>query len=370
MNPPADIVVIGAGPWGLATAWRAGRAGARVTLLDDGRTPAAHVAAGMLGALSEAVDDERDMFAPLRAAADMWPAFAADLATAAGRDAGLRPTGALGVAARPEQVPLLRRRRETLAAWGVACEWRTGSELRAVEPGLGPSAAGGLAFPDEHQVEPRAFMAALRAAVAALGIDIREAGADALLRSGAGAVCGVRDAHGHEHAAHRVVLAAGHSAGRLSRRVPVRPVKGQILRLREAHGAPVPIARTIRTPEVYLAPRDGEVVVGATTEERADRHATAVAVHELLDEALHTVPELAEMELAEIGTGLRPATADGRPAVGPDADGVIWAAGGHRNGLLLAPLASAAAAATALGEPMPEHMVPFSPGRFEEVTAR
>lgn len=370
MSAPADIVVIGAGPWGLATAWRAGRAGARVTLLDDGGVPAAHVAAGMLGALSEAVDDERDMFAPLRAAADMWPAFAADLAAAAGRDAGLRTTGALGVAARPEHVPLLRRRRDTLAAWGVACGWHTGSDLRAVEPGLGPATAGGLAFDDEHQVEPRAFISALRAAVAAAGVGVRETGAATLLRSGTGAVRGVRDTNGDEHPAHRVVLAAGYSAGNLSRRVPVRPVKGQILRLRQVGGAAVPIARTIRTPEVYLAPRDGEVVVGATTEERADRHATALAVHELLDAALHTVPELAEMELAEIGTGLRPATADGRPAVGPDADGVVWAAGGHRNGLLLAPLASTAAAAAALGEPIPEPMLPFSPDRFEEVTAR
>ena len=78
-------------------------------------------------------------------------------------------------------------------------------------------------------------------------------------------------------AARRVVLAAGWDAGALAGRVPVRPVKGQIMRLRPAAGAPLPIARTVRTPSVYLAPRDGEVVVGATSEERSDTTVTAEA---------------------------------------------------------------------------------------------
>src|SRR5690606_31332538 len=142
--------------------------------------------------------------------------------------------------------------------------------------------------------------------------------------------------------AERVVLAAGWGAARLSDRVPVRAVKGQILRLRAPAGRELPIRRTVRSPAVYLAPRDGELVVGATMEERADAVVTAGAVADLLEEARHAVPEVDELEFAEAAAGRRPTTPDGLPALGPDPeDGLVWAAGGHRHGVLLTPLAAA-----------------------------
>lgn len=353
----------GAGPWGLATAWRLLEAGARVVVLDDGEAPAAHVAAGMLGARSEAVEDERDMYWVLRAAGEAWPGFAARLEAAAGVDPGYRRTGAVLAAVRPEHLAQVRHRARTLADWGDPAAWIDGESLRDLDPGLGPATLGGLHLPEEHQAEPRALLRALRAAVRAGGGRIVEAPAAELIRKG-GAIAGVRDADGTEHRAGHVVVAAGHAGGRLAPAVPVRPVKGQILRLRAVPGAPVPIGHTIRTPGVYLAPRDGEVVVGATNEERGDRHATAIAVAELLEEALRAVPDLAELALAEVATGLRPAAADGRPVLGPAGPGVTFAGGGYRNGIALTPLASAAAADIALGREAPEWCVPHSPTRF------
>ncbi|MEQ9337522.1 MAG: FAD-dependent oxidoreductase, partial [Miltoncostaeaceae bacterium] len=183
---------------------------------------------------------------------------------------------------------------------------------------------------------------------------------------------GVRDADGEVHSARDVVIAAGHAAGKLASGAPVRPVKGQILRLRAAPGAAVPLARTVRTPDVYLAPRGDEVVVGATVEERADRHATAGAVADLLEDALRACPELRELELAEVGTGLRPATADGRPSVGRDADGLIHAVGGYRHGLLLAPLVAAAVVdlVARAGTVPAGPLAPFVPGRFAQEDGR
>jgi glycine oxidase len=360
-----DLLVIGAGPWGLATSWAAAREGARVELLDDGARPAAWVAAGMLGPWSEAADGEEDLHALMARAADAWPGFARALGAASGEDPGYRATGALLAAARPEHLAQVRRRLATLAAWGAERPWLTGSALRRLEPGLGPAVSGGADLPDEHQAEPRALLRALHAACRAAGVRVRAARATALVRRD-GRVRGAA-VEGGEVAAGRVVLAAGWAAGRLADGVPVRPVKGQILRLRAVGGAPLPLARTVRTPSVYLAPRDGEVVVGATMEERADVHVTAAATHELLDEALQAAPELGELELAEASAGRRPATLDGRPAIGEDpADGLVWAVGGYRHGVLLAPVAAEAACAVALGRDLPEWARGLEPARFAE----
>lgn len=353
MNDRVDVVIAGAGPWGLATAWLLARDGATVTVLDDGRPAAARVAAGMLGARSEAEEGERDLFDLLRAAAARWDGFAADLAADSGGDPGYRRSGAVAVASRPEHVGVLRRRARLLADWDAGAEWLTGSALRAIEPGLGPSVAGGFVLDDEHQVEPRALMGALRAAAGRAGATIHPAAARSVLRDARGRPTGLGDAVGREHLAGVVAIAAGATSAEVAQGPALRPVKGQVLRLRVPVGAPLPIARTVRSPSVYLAPRDGEVVVGATSEERGDLAVTATGVHGLLDEALRVVPELGELEFAEALAGLRPATRDGRPVVGSDADGLIWATGGHRNGILLTPLAASAAAAVARGESPP-----------------
>jgi glycine oxidase len=344
--------VVGAGPWGLATAWRAAAAGARVTLVGDGNPPAAHVAAGMLGPWSEAEEGEEDLHALMVDALRRWPAFAEDLAAASGRDPGFRRTGAVLAASRPEHVPVVRRRLEVLERWGAPAEWRPGSALRDAEPGLGPAVAGGALLPDEHQAEPRALLVALEAAAAAAGVRQLACRVDAIRR---GSPPVVELEGGGTVAGRRVVLAAGWAAGRLAPGVAVRGVSGQILRLRGRDGAPVPVRMMVRTPSVYLAPRDGELVVGATMEEGADARATAAGVAGLLVEALRAVPDIGELDLVESAAGVRPATPDGRPVIGaaPDDPGLIWAVGGFRHGVLLTPLAADAASALALGREVP-----------------
>lgn len=342
------MAVVGAGPWGLAIAWRAAQAGARVVIHDDGAPAAGWVAAGMLGPWSEAADGEADLGALMVDAAARWPHFARDLAEASGREPGYAPCGALVVASRPEHVAPVRRHRERLAALGTELELLTGSALRALEPGLSPRVSGGLHLPGEHQTDPRALIGALREATRAAGVTFRPR-AEALPDD-----------------AERVVLAAGWASGRLARRVSVRPVKGQVLRLRTPDGAPPPLTHVVRAPSVYVVPRgDGEVVVGGTVEERGDRTVTAGAVHELLDEAIRIVPELGELALSAAEAGLRPATPDGRPAIGVDPeDGVVWATGGFRHGILLTPVVADALAGVLAGRALPERLAPFAPDRF------
>jgi len=360
-----DLIVIGAGPWGLAAAWRAAARGARVTLLDDRRRPAAWVAAGMLGPWSEAADGEDDLHRLQVTAAGRWPAFAAELQRASGVDPGYLVGGTVMVAARPEDIGSVRHHMERLRRLGHDAPWTPGSALREQEPGLAPGVAGGIVLEDEAQVDPRRLLAALHAACRAAGVDVRADAAGSLRRDGGGRVNGVALASGGKLRGARVVLAAGHSASRLSGRVPLRPVLGQALRLRLPRDARPPARRVVRTPSAYVVPRPGgELVVGATVEERSDAAPTAGGAHELLDDALAALPDLRELELVEVAAGLRPATPDGAPAIGVDPDdGLLWAVGGYRHGILLAPVAAEAVAELAAGDPAPE-LAAFSPTRF------
>jgi glycine oxidase len=184
-------------------------------------------------------------------------------------------------------------------------------------------------------------------------------------------VTGLRLDDGGEVRAERVLLAAGAAAGRLSDEVPVRPVKGQVLRLRDPSGHPL-VQRTIRAADAYLVPRDdGTYVLGATMEERGfDRSPTAGGVYELLRDMSEVVPGVLELELGEVRAGLRPATPDNLPAIGPGtADGLVWAAGHFRNGILLTPLTAELAAAALAGEPLPDWAACADPRRFAGVLA-
>jgi glycine oxidase len=153
--------------------------------------------------------------------------------------------------------------------------------------------------------------------------------------------------------------------------VPVRPVKGQILRLRDPSG-PGLLARMLRYETGYIVPRgDGRYVLGATVEERGfDTALTAGALHDLLRDAAELVPGVLELELVEASAGLRPGTPDNAPLIGPGTvPGVVWATGHHRNGILLAPITGEAVAAIVTGEEPPVDLAAFAPGRFEEMAA-
>jgi glycine oxidase len=180
-------------------------------------------------------------------------------------------------------------------------------------------------------------------------------------------------------AEHVVVAAGAWSAGIAGvpdqARVPVRPVKGQTLRLRDPAG-PGLVERVIRSEEMYLVPRgDGRYVLGATVEERGfDTAVTAGAVHDLLREAAELVPGVLELEVEEALAGLRPGTPDNAPVIGPGAlPGLHWATGHYRHGILLAPVTGDAVVAGILGEPSLPEANPFAASRYapawEKVTA-
>jgi len=329
MSPKRDVVVVGAGVIGLASAWRIAQRGPSVAVLDRGEPGcgATHVSAGMLAPVTESEFEDEPLLEARLAASAAWPRFAAELAEAGGLDCGYRRNGCLAVALDADELADVRRHHDFRLELGLAAEWLLPSACRELEPALSTAAAGGSFTPDDGEVDPRALTAVLVAALERAGVEI--------LRT---EVTTLDDAFAHGRT---VVAATGAWADWLpdDARPPVRPVKGQIVRLRGPAGDPV-VERTIRTPEVYVVPRaSGEVVVGATVEERGfDTTVTAGAVHELLREAYRAVPELAELEFAEASAGLRPGTPDNAPVVGRSSvDGLVVAMGHYRNGILLAP---------------------------------
>jgi glycine oxidase len=346
-----DIAIVGGGIVGLACAWRARQQGLSVTLLerDSLGRGTSHVAAGMLAPVSEVefgAAGKRLLELGLRSA-EMWPGFAAELEKATGMEVGLLKTGTLVVARDEDEARELERQLAFRRSLGLRAERLRASEAREREPGLAPTVRLAVEAPDDHSVDPRLVLRALRRACDAAGVRIREHTAVEAVElddSGERAI-GLRLRGGERVGAGQVVIAAGPWSGQieglpLAARVRVRPVKGQILRLRDPAG-PGLLTRVVRFEGGYLVPRaDGRYALGATVEEQGfELTPTAGGVYELLRDASELVPGIGELRIEELSVGLRPGTPDNVPVIGHGAlAGLVWATGHHRNGILLAPL--------------------------------
>ncbi len=304
-----DVVVVGAGVIGLSVGWRAAQEGLNVAICDpEPARGASWAAAGMLAPTTEGRWGEGTLQALSQASAAAWPGYAAALEDDSGLPVGLRRDGTLSVALDADDYRALEESFAVQRELGCDVELLTGQECRRLEPSLNPRVVGGVLSAGDHQVDNRALLRALTQAVALRGVELLRSAVREVRRTAAERVAGVVLDDGTELAAGRVVVAAGWRSGQLGGLAygdvaPVRPVKGQILRLRSDPSVPV-IGRAIRAMaqgrSVYLVPRaNGEVVVGATMEERgADTTVTAGAVYDLLRAAVAVVPEVAELELS------------------------------------------------------------------------
>ncbi|GGL09329.1 glycine oxidase ThiO [Sphaerisporangium melleum] len=343
----ADLVVVGGGVIGLSIAWRAAREGRGVIVIDPAPgSGASHAAAGMLAPVSEVTYTEEPLLRLGLASLARWPAFAAELSEEAGMDVDHRTDGTLDVAFTADDLVALEEMAGFLEKLSLPVERLTGRECRRAEPMLAPGVRGGILASGDAWVDPRRVTAALLAALARRGVQIVTDRVTGLVTTDR-TVTGVRCASGATFWAGLVVLAAGAWSGSLDglppeALPPVRPVKGQIMRLR---GAPGLLTRCVRGmvhgSRAYLVPRgDGEIVLGATQEEMGfDTRVTAGALWELLRDARELVPGITELEVADVSAGLRPGTPDNLPVIGPSGlDGLVLATGHHRGGVLLAPL--------------------------------
>ncbi len=378
----ADVLVIGGGVIGLAVAWRAAQRGLSVALADPqpGRG-ASRAAAGMLTPVAEAAYAERELFELGMASLRSYPGFVAELEDLTGLEVGFRQDGTLAVAFSADDMAMLDEHALLRESFGAPVERLTGRECRRAEPLLGPGITGGLLTADDASVDPRLLAEALLAAGAKAGVAHLPHLA-VFLRTRGGRACGAELADGTVVSCGQVVLAGGWASASLAglppeAAPPVRPVKGQVLRLRPAPAMriagqpPALIGRTVRGlvhgSPVYLVPReDGELVVGATQEEMGeDTTVTAGAVWQLLRDARALVPGITELELTEAIAGLRPGTPDNAPVLGPSAlPGMALATGHFRGGVLLTPVTADLIAQFLHDGKLPPAAAAFTADRF------
>jgi len=367
----ADVIVVGGGPIGLGVAWRAAQAGLSVTVVDPAPERGAwRTAAGMLAPITELHYTESDLLRLNLASAGRYADFVAELTDATGLPTGYQETGTIEVAWDAADLAGLRDLHAFGTRLGLTSTPLDARDLRRLAPGLAAALPGGLLAEHDDQVDPRLLHAALTAATERCGV--RHVRAVASVRVVSDQVRGVRLDDGTEISCAQVVLAAGAWSTQpelgLSGLPTIRPVKGQTVRLRTALNVRHVIRASVRGSTVYVVPRpNGEVVVGASSEEAGfDVRPRAGAIYELLRDAQSVLPELAEAELTEISTGLRPGSPDNAPLLGRyGPEGLVVATGHYRNGILLTPVTADGIAAILAGAPAPAELAPFTPARLE-----
>lgn len=379
-----DVAVIGGGVVGHGIAWAARRSGRTVALIDDAPgSGASWAAAGMLAPVSELHYQEEHLLELMLESSRLWPAFAAALedaagtglrtVTGAGNSTGYLTTPTLAVGADAADRRALADLRTVQQASGLAVEPLSVREARIREPLLSPGISCAFDIPADHQVDPRRLLARIGELLAADSHcdTIRRRAAGLLWQDGR--VAGATLAGGGSVRAGETIVANGLGAAALQGlpaglRLPLRPVLGDILRLRVPENLRPLLTSTVRGlvrgVPVYIVPRqDGTVVIGATQREDAlgeDSRPAAPAgappgsavsaggVYQLLRDAQQLLPAVAELELLEATARARPGTPDNAPLLGRVAQpggageiaGLIIATGFFRHGILLTPAAA------------------------------
>jgi glycine oxidase len=356
-----DVIIIGGGVIGLAIA-RELAVRKSVLLLDRGATGqgTSRAAAGMLTPLSEA-DDQGPFFQLSRTSHGMYDEMIRDLEAETKVDCGYSKEGLLAIASSEDSAKALRCRFEWQKKAGFDVELLSGDEVRRLEPLITVPITAAVFMPGERLITPRRLVNALRESCFSRGVEMRlgvhveEVGPHA-----------VRVGH-LTIEAESVVIASGVWSGEmkgLNPPIPVYPRKGQILSLSMPAGA---FRHMIRWGSTYFAPRrDGELVVGATNESTGfDVSNTPAGLGRLLNEAQEISAHAGEFPILETWAGLRPATPDGLPIIGPSAvPGVYYATGHYRNGVLLAPITAAILRDLIEDGTTSRAIEPYSPSRF------
>ena len=337
-----DVVIIGDGVIGLSTAFELGQAGIRCRLFGAVNHGAASGAAA--GLLAPSVGTLRpDVQTFFDASLALYPAFVDSLRPFEPELALLE--GLLDVSSPTSVIPSAARR------------FLSAPDVALLEPGLAPSAA--VFHPRDGAIDNGLLTRALRAAVGPFPTD------DPVVAIELGARPAVRTRSGATIDAETVVIAAGawsSSIEGLPRRIPVVPLKGQMLSV-----ASLALRHPVMGDDVYIVPRRTEIAIGATAEHAGfDTSVHPDAIERLRQAAMSVCPALAEAPIVRTWAGIRPATSDMLPILGrdPDYPRLVYACGHSKNGILLAPATARAVASLASGARSPFDIDPFSIKRF------
>jgi glycine oxidase len=373
----ADVVIIGGGVIGLAVARALALRGVRDVLLLERHSLGAEssfAAAGMLAPQAEA-NRPHEFFQLTCQSRDLYPAFATALLAETEIDIELETTGTLYLAFNEHDADELDRRYQWQQAAGLPLAKLSGEEARQLEPAIGTGVRAALSFPLDTQVENRRLLSALIVANERLGVRLETGTEVASLKGERGRVVGVETSRGFIAAAN-VVIAGGAWSSLLKTtdialpNLRIKPVRGQMLCFATN---PRVCSHVIYSPRGYLVPRrDGRLLAGSTSESVGfEKRVTAAGIHSILAAALEISPRVAALPMIDSWAGLRPRAADTLPVLGPCAEieGVFYATGHYRNGILLAPITGEIIARALVDKEFPAVLDIFSPDRFGLVTA-
>ena len=370
---PADIVVIGAGVVGAAVACELARRGVSVEIVDERPVGmgATQASAGVLAPYIEAREGSPFLDLTVRGLG-LFDNFIERVIAESGLPVPYRRTGTLDIATDDREMSALRTTAEVLARRDVAALLLDAQAVRAEEPQLGDGAVGGLMIESHGFVAAGDLTRALVAAARRLGAQLIEPSrvrritrlhGDMIVETDRGSLT-----------SNAVVLAAGCWSGQIAidgnvhATVPVRPVRGQLLHL---GWTGTPLRRVTWSGRCYLVPwDDGTLLVGATVEEAGfDERTTVAGVRDLLDAVCEVVPHAWTAGFRGARVGLRPATPDNLPVIGPSGavPNLMYATGHYRNGVLLAPLTAQLVADAMLDNRIDPMLAPLSPSRFGDL---
>lgn len=364
----ADVLVIGGGLVGCSVAYECAKRGLSVVVAERGETGrgASWAAAGILTPIHLA-DYPPALVELCVAAQASYERWAEEVRAESGIDPEFRRDGMLVLATDDAEEAEVAR----LLAWkrdhAQPCEELDAAGAARVEPLVSPSIRRALFLPDVAQVRNNRLVRGVAAAAARRRAHFLECAEVIDLELVGARVMGARTTAGAAHAGTTVLAAGAWSssiAARIALHVPVEPVRGQML-LTEVPGAR--LSRMVLCGEQYLVPRtDGRVLVGSTTERVGyDASVTLDGVRLLAERAARMVPALAGAPLRQSWAGLRPASPNRIPFLGPvpGIDGLLLACGHFRNGILLGPITGRLIAQAIMGERPDLPLEPYAVGR-------
>lgn len=372
----ADLIIVGGGVIGLTIARALALRGLEVSLIERGDlgAEASFAAGGILGPQAEA-DCADDFFELACQSRDLYPALANTLLDEVGVDIELDTSGTLYLALTETDEVEVARRYDWQARAGLPVSLLSAYEARQLEPLVTEHVRSALLFPQDIQVDNRRLLTALIAANQRLGVQLATETTVESLQIVNGRVSGVVTSQG-SISAPRVVLAAGAWSSLVSSRqsellphVRIEPVRGQMVCLQTT---PRAAQRILYSPRGYLVPRrDGRVIAGSTTEYAGyTKQVTAGGITEILNHAIEIAPGLSAAPINDAWSGLRPRSEDKLPVLGPcEVDGLFYATGHYRNGILLAPITGQLLADAIVGNVVSPLLSRFTPHRFDLVGA-
>ena len=364
----AEVVVIGGGVIGLTVVRALAQRGLRdVQLIERSSlgAEASFAAGGMLAPQTEA-NGRDDFFELACQSRDLYPNFAAALREETGIDVELDTTGTLYLALTEGDLKEIRKRYEWQTQAGLVVENLTASDARELEPCVAETVLGALRFPQDIQVENRRLLNALINSVDKLGVGIyTDTNADSLTTE-RGRLTGVQTSRGFV-SCRTVIVAAGTWSSAIERSLTpkIEPVRGQMICF---DAKPQLTRHVIFSPRGYLVPRqDGRLLAGSTTENAGfTKQVTAGGISTILTNAREISPAISRLPVVDTWSGLRPRAPDGLPVLGPcdEIDGLFYATGHYRNGILLAPVTGELIAEAVVAGHVSSLLAAFSPNRF------